>query len=709
MRPPLLSKKLSFNVGLLAAAFLIGAVYVGNAWTPSSYALALRLFQVKDDGLIFGTPRPIRSDEWAVFTPFAQATVNNGLHRINETSLYKEDLRFFAAMPVLDWGLIFKPAMWLYPILDPAYAFSFQHYLYIALFVFGYCLLFQRLALRRRDALLLALTLFFTAFVQFWWTGFGPVMAVFPWLFVVLHSTLRPPWKYALYYWVATVWMLSLFYPPIIISTAFVLLICLLAFRIENLAGKELVRLGTATALACLTVVLYLLSYLSETITTNYPGQRSVSGGTVPFGLWLSHFFPTALIHEYESLIPDVNVCEVSTVGSFYFLTVGCMLRYGRLTMLKPEERRALVFLAAGLLLMSAWLLLPIPNWVGMLLLWNQVQPPRMLFAYGLLMLITAAYLSSLCGICITVYRALVLAGIGCLGWFVWKSGINQNVLSNWADFMPVLFAIALLALKKIPASQATLQTSVAALSFGASIYFAGFNPLQSAWPIFHRETTSVTRLLDVQTRSEGFLAVFGFPGATLNSWGYSSVSHVNYVPALRFWREKFPEMEASKFDYLFNRYSHIILTDKTEPYLILPDAVGVPITLFSGPQYRQVTVTKRRAMPTTVNGYVDHIEVKGQEVIISGWAPWRQESKDQTLTLTTSSTVRSAQYLGSFPRPDVAQHLGDAAYLRAGFSVRLNLDASDTFRDLCVIASGDDGEVALFNGSEIYPCRMMN
>jgi hypothetical protein len=635
--------------------------------------------------------------------------VNNGFERTNETSLYKEDLRFFAAMPIFDWGLIFKPAMWLFPIVDPAYAFSFQHYLYIALFVVGYCLLFQRLTLRYRDALLLALTLFFTGFVQFWWTGFGPVMAVFPWLFVVLDSTLRPPWKYAIYYWVATVWMLSLFYPPIIISTAFVLLICLLAFRFENVAGRELVWLGTASLLACLTVVLYLLPYLSATISTNYPGQRSVPGGTVPIAHWLSQFFPTALIYEYESLLSNFNICEVSTVGSFYFLTVGCILRYERLTTLKLEERRTLVLLAVGLLLMSAWLFLPIPDWVGMLLLWNQVQPPRMLFAYGLLMLVTSAYLASLCGLRITVYRALILAGIGCFGWFICKSGMNQSALANWADFMPVLIAIALLAVKKISTSQATMQTSVAALSFGASIYFAGFNPLQSTWPIFHREITPVTKLLDTQTRADGLLAIPGFPGAVLNGWGYSSVSHVTFTPELEFWRTKFPGMEEEKFDHVFNRYSHIILTHEDEPYLIQGDAVGVPLGTFSKTLHREVVVATSSTLPTIVNGYVDDIDVNGHEITISGWAPWRHGSENQRLTLITSSAVRSVEYLRSVLRPDVAEHFGDATYLGAGFSVRLNLHAPDTLRDLCAVASGDDEEVTLFNGSEIYPCRMMN
>ena len=103
---------------------LLGVIYVGNTYSPSSYGIVLEQLKVKNKGLVFGEPRAIRSDEWAVVTPLTQATVNNDFKRYNESSFYKEDLRINYGLPIKDWGMAFKPTMWGYLFLDPAYAYS---------------------------------------------------------------------------------------------------------------------------------------------------------------------------------------------------------------------------------------------------------------------------------------------------------------------------------------------------------------------------------------------------------------------------------------------------------------------------------------------------------------------------------------------------------------------------------------------------------
>ncbi len=45
------------------------------ALTPSSYGAALSLFGFDGEGLIAGNPRGMRTDEWAVWTPYIQMAV----------------------------------------------------------------------------------------------------------------------------------------------------------------------------------------------------------------------------------------------------------------------------------------------------------------------------------------------------------------------------------------------------------------------------------------------------------------------------------------------------------------------------------------------------------------------------------------------------------------------------------------------------------
>ena len=40
------------------------------AITPSSYGIVLSMFGHGGEGLLWGSPRPIRSDEWSVWTPY---------------------------------------------------------------------------------------------------------------------------------------------------------------------------------------------------------------------------------------------------------------------------------------------------------------------------------------------------------------------------------------------------------------------------------------------------------------------------------------------------------------------------------------------------------------------------------------------------------------------------------------------------------------
>jgi hypothetical protein len=110
-----------------------GLVYVSQTWSPSSYGLLLRQIGVEGPGIVFRSPRAIRSDEWAAVTPLTQATVHKGLERINRTSFYAEHLRINYGLPVFDWGLAFKPTMWLYPVAEPAYAYSFHWFATLAL------------------------------------------------------------------------------------------------------------------------------------------------------------------------------------------------------------------------------------------------------------------------------------------------------------------------------------------------------------------------------------------------------------------------------------------------------------------------------------------------------------------------------------------------------------------------------------------------
>ena len=102
----------------------VAAVYVAFALTPSHYAIGLRYLGVEDASPLLLSARPIRSDEWIVLTPLFQTAVRGGFSTINQISPYHESLKGFWALPILDWSLVFKPQLWGFWVLPPAYAYS---------------------------------------------------------------------------------------------------------------------------------------------------------------------------------------------------------------------------------------------------------------------------------------------------------------------------------------------------------------------------------------------------------------------------------------------------------------------------------------------------------------------------------------------------------------------------------------------------------
>ena len=212
-------------------------IYTGFYCTPSSYGYVLSKLGMHEEGLYFGNPKRVRSDEWAVWTPYMQSLVTNGFERFNKYSIYHEDFRNFNALPIYDWALVFKPQLWSFLVLEPARAFSFHHGFIIAIFLTGWKRLVEQLMGNHPYAsqtcfVLFSLLLFFSSFVQMWWTTLGPLLAFFPWLMIVLFSWKENSFLYyfALFY-SAMVWVLAHTYPPGIISCAYLGIFVMLIYH----------------------------------------------------------------------------------------------------------------------------------------------------------------------------------------------------------------------------------------------------------------------------------------------------------------------------------------------------------------------------------------------------------------------------------------------------------------------------------------------
>jgi hypothetical protein len=561
-----------FDRWLAAAVLLGGALYVGGAWSPSSYAIVLESLGATETGLAIGEPRGIRGDEFGWQTPLIQSAVRNGFRRIDRLTPYTEDLRTVVAAPLLDWGLPFKPTLWGFFVLPPAYAYSLYHYLPMASFVVGWTYLLAALGAGRREGLLFSLAIAFTAFTQYWWNGWANLtLPFFPWVVLAFLSRLHPVVKGIAIYWLLTSWLVLFFYPPAAMAHAFVAVVVVLALRPETLTRRNLASLAGGAAAAGITVWLYLGHALEALGQTVYPGRRFSGGGGVDALRWLSQFFPTVQVDHHRLLNPG-NICEQSAMGTFYVLLVVCFLDYRGLVRADRRTRRAVLGLFAAYLLTQAWQLLPLPWWVGAPFLWHRVTPGRLTVAAGLLCVLLAAIAARRGRLRPTWTRFAVFAALVLAVWYVYKRQVRWNGWIDVAILLPVGYVVYRARQHDWTSARLNraLLASAAVVGFLA---FADFNPVQSTRPIFARPNTWMTRALDQRLKDGCTTFVipfewsfFGHSGSPLVGLGYPSLAHATFEPRLRYWRTLFPELPADEFNTLFNNVGVFVAGDTEAP-----------------------------------------------------------------------------------------------------------------------------------------------
>jgi hypothetical protein len=712
----LLSGPDGFTLGVLLAA----AVYVLLGWSPSSYGVQLARIGLPGAGLVAGEPREIREDEWGRWTSFVRVAVNNDFQRFNRTSPYGEDLRNVEGLPLADWGLIFKPYYWLFFVAGAAPAFSFYHAFWIAAFLIGYHHLFKRLDLSPGLAAVASVSLFFSAFVQMWWTTYGPVISGFPWVLIAALSFAenrsRAALKVAALAYALTSWALANLYPPIMITLGFVAVVVIVAFRPELLRPRESIVTALGVALGGSLVFWYYRDVFFVMAGTIYPGQRLAGGGgAVPAVQWLAQLFPSFVTDGFQNLVND-NICEAATVGTFVPLLALC---FGDLRAIASDSgaaarrsRRQLAVLVSGVVLTSVWLLVPLPERVGWPLLWHRVPPFRMWFACGLLIFLLAVTVVRAVPIRLTWPRGILFALAVGVGWLASARLLPVDAGRGW-EALWVLVPVGVVLALRARVGSAARPALVACAAVANLVAFGTFNPLQSAEPIFHPPATPVTAALDrlAERHPKGWLVLDGGYGAWLNGMGYRSVAHVLYAPELPFFRTVFPDIPESEFEQLFNRTTYIIPGAGDTARLERLCEVTVPIRAFDPPSI-PVEVVASLEGDHEGGGAEEFravgIDPGGAHLTIVGWGMFDASRPEARLRVYTDLQVRAARAYPSL-RYDVPLRTGDPGLAMSGFTIVIDLDVGsidpDTLqalalRPMCIVTLDPQYGAHVLSGS---------
>jgi hypothetical protein len=281
-------------------------------------------------GVLWGTPRLVRVDEWSVITPamVSQARQHPPFPLANE-SWGAARAPMTLGLPLRHWSAVFRPQYWGFLLLDVEWAFAFYWIMKTVLLVGGLFLLLMLLTNGEFGLSLMGtLCVYFSPYVQWWFSTpamLPEMVGCLALALVAAHYLARSANR-----WVilgaglvlagSAINFALCLYPPFQVPLGYLgiaLLVGSLAPRWAEAQRDWRIRAGSLV-LALVIVAVALTFYYDEARATIdlvrhtvYPGARRSLGGEITLAQLFSGFF--GFFMTEQSFPPAwLNVCEAS-------------------------------------------------------------------------------------------------------------------------------------------------------------------------------------------------------------------------------------------------------------------------------------------------------------------------------------------------------------------------------------------------------------
>lgn len=592
-----------FFLGL--SAFKISGTSVGT------YHQIIYGDSAKDPDLLFGHPRPVRSDEWLVDSQITIAQSKAGFPRFNNNLGNGRDMSLAVSVPYKDWSAIFRPHNLAFFVLPLEYAFALKWWLLLYLLIIS-CYFFTLRILPRQClfAALFATAIGLSPFF-FWWYLSGTFAPMFYGFFIMILGMRvvngepvkfleKRPLRYSyLIYIGALAYLVTSFalilYPPFQIPIAVVVSLFVLSYILakhfnDKLAWRELSR-RVGILLAGLVISLGLIglfvvsnrSAINAVTSTVYPGARLSSSG----GINYLNIFDSFVQPQLESSVRGTHFFNNQSESSnFILLSPFLILPALALTFYEWRRHHRFDWLFGGIqltvLLLFARIFLPYGNTFFHFMLLDRVPHERLLIGIGLAnVLLILTFYKKL--VELKVPRRLLwwTASIYGLACFTLVAALGFHISHQYPIFISYAPKILILAggfcliICLFLIRRGVLAAGLLLLfSFYSSFYV---NPLYRGLG-WIKDNDLFSRMQSVSKPGDTWAAadviVFENFGLLANR---DSISGIQQYPDLKLWRQ------ASSDETIYNRYSHVIFVSNPtwqEPLrLIQPDLFEVRIS----------------------------------------------------------------------------------------------------------------------------------
>lgn len=325
-------------IALLIITYLLAsALKLNGSATPLWHYYADR--SLPCTGVWLGRPKDIRSDEWMLQTPWMMSQVARGFPLVNP-SVGDGVMTLLNNLPVRHWSMICRPQMWGFFVADPEHAFAlYWNFKWFGLLLGAFLLLRAMCGGQSLVAAFGALLLFFSAFIQWWFstpTSLPEMLGALCFALWALTLMARSPSKpiiiaAAVVFVGAVAQFVFCSYPrfavPLIWLALFLLLGGFAKFE-RNLRAWRAGALASAVTVTTLLLVCWfhqLAPLIRQIAGLVYPGHIISTGGVVPWRNFIAPFLEFCVTQEYFRKT-ELNVCNASGFLFFTpFLLAACL------------------------------------------------------------------------------------------------------------------------------------------------------------------------------------------------------------------------------------------------------------------------------------------------------------------------------------------------------------------------------------------------
>lgn len=601
-----LGKKLLNSVWLfpvlLAIPFVIFTVFSIHGSSVGTYHKIMS-GEAPDKNVILNEPRSIRSDEWLVNTQKTISQYENDFKVVNDRLGTGENVSIIVDVPYKEWSIIFKPQNLAFFILPFENAFAFKWWL------MGYLLMvscyFFVLALAPRKRLLsasLAIALFFSAFVQ-WWYVYGTLASLYYSLFIattVIYLWRQKTFKKKIALGVLLTYLVSCFalvlYPPFQLACGLVLAAFLIGYALQQYpswdkqALKQNIGIVLTSGLVAGAIVgvfvFTRLDIIKTASNTAYPGKRSVQSG----GFYPLHFLSPQLGYQFNSeahttryLIDGKSPSNQSETSNFLlllpFLFAPSVYLLYRGYRHNKKIDWPLLLLSGLFLIFLLELFVPGFTPLSKLLLLDKVGGARSLIGLGLInLMVFVLFMRNLSRTQYSFpHKAVIIYSLLIVGI---EFALNYHAHESFEPFISlrgaILFSLPLPVIVYLMLRKHFVTAAIVYAAFSIFISF-GINPLYRGLTVITDDALSKAVEEMGASSEKRWISEGGYLEniATIN--GEPSLSGVYNYPQLKLW-EDIPGVPRDSY----NRYAHVgfqITDDPAAPTalsLITPDSFVV-------------------------------------------------------------------------------------------------------------------------------------